>query len=230
MKTVLLLIITQILAISIFAQTEILSNKDVILMTQAGLGKELIVKKIKDSAGNYDVTAQSLIDLKKSGVDDAVIETMMEKEAATAEKEAATAEKDEAPYSDSQPVFSGTPSPYQPASVQRIVLSPKEAFQNAKTVAINKSSLNPSRQALEKALLKRRDWQKYNLNIVRLKEDADLYIEIGRIPFTWLTHRYVFRIYDRQSGTVITAGETTSWGSLAENLAREITQKLDSLN
>jgi hypothetical protein len=93
-----------------------------------------------------------------------------------------------------------------------------------------KSSLNPSRQALEKALLKRADWRKYDLTIVRYKDQADIYIEIGRIPLSWLTHRYVFRVFDRRSGAIITAGETTSWGSLAENLAREITQKLASVN
>ena len=222
MKHIFLIITTQILAITVFAQTEVLTNKDVILMTQAGLGKELIVKKIKDSDGKYDVSAQNLIDLKKSGVADSVIETMMEK--------AQTSAKTNQQYSDSQPAVSSNFSGVnQAVSTERIVLSPKEALQNAKTVAITKSSLNPSRQALEKALLKRKDWQKYKLNIVRLKEDADLYIEIGRIPLTWLTHRYVFRIYDRRSGTVITAGETTSWGSLAENLAREITQKLNSI-
>lgn len=186
-------------------------------MTQAGLGNELIIKKIKDSAGNYDVSAQNLIDLKKAGVDDAVIETMMEK---TQTPKVPT----DARKPDNKAKF------HSPISTERIVLSPKEALENARTVAITKSTLNPSRQALEKALIKRRDWQKYNLNIVRLKEDADLYIEIGRIPLTWLTHRYLFRIYDRRSGTVITAGETTSWGSLAENLAREITQKLDSVD
>ena len=225
MKHIFLLIIAQILAITVFAQTEVLTNKDVILMTQAGLGKELIIKKIKDSGGKYEVSAQNLIDLKKAGVDDAVIETMMEK----AQTPTIKADRQ---YSDSQPPavpgnYSGA---YKAVSTERIVLSPKEALQNAKTVAITKSSLNPSRQALEKALMKRKDWQKYQLNIVRLKGDADLYIEIGRIPLTWLTHRYVFRIYDRQSGTVLTAGETTSWGNLAENLAREITQKLNSVS
>lgn len=224
MKRIFLLIITQILAITVFAQTEFLTNQDVILMTQAGLGKELIIKKIKDAGGKYDVSAQNLIDLKKAGVDDSVIETMMEK----AQTPTIKADRQ---YSDSQPAVPGNYSgAYKAVSTERIVLSPKEALQNAKTVAITKSSLNPSRQALEKALLKRKDWQKYKLNIVRLKGDADLYIEIGRIPLTWLTHRYVFRIYDRQSGTVLTAGETTSWGNLSENLAREITQKLGSVS
>lgn len=208
MKYILLPLIIFIFSGLAFSQPEILTNKEVVLMTQVGLSKDLIISKIKDSGGDYDVSTQALIDLKKAGVADEVIALMMEKGGKKPE------EKLE---------FSENPPP------AHIVLSPKEALRIAKTVAIEKSSLHPSRQALEKELMKRKDWQKYNLNIVRVKEDADLYIEIGRVPFTWLTHRYVFRIYDRRSGTVITAGETTSWGSLAENLAREITQKLNNL-
>ena len=210
-------ILIPILAIAVFAQTEVLTGKDVVLMTQSGLSKELIVRKVKETKGDYDVTARNLIDLKKAGVDDSVIEAMLEK----AQKSPDEADRR---FSDDHPSYGFTDTK------ERIVLSPKEALQNAKTIAITKSSLNPSRQELEKALLKRKDWQKYNLNIVRLKEDADLYIEIGFVPLSLITHRYVFRIYDRQSGTVVTAGETTSWGSLSGNLAREITQKLSEVS
>src|SRR5688500_6266656 len=132
MKHFLQLIFIQILAITIFAQTEILTNKDVILMTQSGLNKELIIMKVKEAGGKYDVSAQNLIDLKKAGVDDSVIESMMEKAAAPAVKA-------DAQYSDSQPIFSGNYSgKYVPVSKERIVLSPKEALQNAKTIAITK--------------------------------------------------------------------------------------------
>lgn len=224
MKRIFSLIIIQILAITIFAQTEILTNKDVILMTQSGLSVDLIVRKIKETKGIYDVSARNLIELKKAGVDDSVIDTMMEK----AEKSNL---KTDEQFSNSQlPIASNNTNSNESVSKERIVLSAKEALRNAKTIAIEKSSLNPSRQELEKALLKRADWRKFNLNIVRLKEDADLYIEIGFVPFTILSHRYVFRIYDRQSGTILTAGETTSWGNLSKNLAREIMQKLNSVS
>lgn len=204
----LFLVLFLFLTIPVLAQIETLSNKDVILMTQAGLSRDLIVTKIRDTGGDYDISAAALIELKKSGVADEAIAAMMEK----------------AGNQTPQPQYYSENVP--PAQV---VLGPKEALQMAKTVAIEKSSLHPSRQALEKALLKRADWKKFDLNLVRIKDDADLYIEIGRIPFTWLTHRYVFRIYDRRSGTIITAGETTSWGSLAENMAREIVQKLNDV-
>jgi hypothetical protein len=86
--------------------------------------------------------------------------------------------------------------------------------------------LQPSRQALEKELIKRPDFQKLNLTILRYKDQADLFVDIGYVSGSWLTHRYVFRIYDRRSGAVIVAGETTSWGSLAGNLARHIAKGL----
>lgn len=225
MRHIFFLLTIFIFSVSLSAQTETLTNKDIVLMSQAGLSSELIIRKVKDSGGNYDISTQALIDLKKAGVADQVIALMLEKA-----EEKRSAPSKEKTFSDNQTTANiNLPGATGKTSTERIVLSPKESLKNAKTIAIEKSTLNPSRQVLEKALFKRADWRKYNLNIVRLKDDADLFIEIGRVPFTWLSHRYVFRIDDRQSGTVITAGETTSWGSLAENLAREITQKIDSL-
>ena len=199
-----------------FSQSETLTNNEIILMTRAGLSKELIVRKINDSNGKYDTSAQALIDLKKSGVADEVIALMMEK----IPNADSSIEKQENPvgFSDSVPLIN--------APTSHIILESKEALRSAKTIAIEKSSLHPSRQALEKELLKRKEWKDLNLNIVRYKESADLHIEIGRVPLSWISHRYVWRVFDTKSGTVIAAGETTSWGSLAKNLAREISKKL----
>ncbi|HCA57340.1 MAG TPA: hypothetical protein DEP46_05060, partial [Blastocatellia bacterium] len=99
----------------------------------------------------------------------------------------------------------------------------------ARTIAFKKSSAHPSRQNLEKALLKNKDFTRLNLTILRYKEEADLFVEIGYVSGSWLTHRYVYRIFDRRSGAVLAAGETTSWGSLADNLARHIGRSLVQL-
>jgi hypothetical protein len=93
-------------------------------------------------------------------------------------------------------------------------------------VAIEKDSIHPSIPALEKELMKRKDWAAYNLTLVRSRGEADIYIEIKFVTLSLITHRYTFHIYDRRTGTIVAAGETTSWGSLAENLAREISKKL----
>lgn len=219
MKYILSLFLALALCFAVFAQAETLSNNDVISMTKAGLSRDLIARKIKDSRGIYDTTAQALIELKKAGVADEVIALMMDSNNKISSGATINAEPIQG-FSDSQP------NAPQSNATAHIVLGAKEALASAKTIAIEKSSLNPSRQALEKELLKRKEWQQLNLNIVRHKESADLYIEIGFVPLSIITHRYVFRVYDSKSGTVIAAGETTSWGSLAKNLAREISKKL----
>lgn len=200
-------------SVSCFSQTETLTNNEIILMTRAGLSNELIVRKIKESAGKFDTSAQSLIELKKAGVADEIIVLMFEKPVSSNENEENSS-------------FSENTAPISNPKKSHIVLEPKEALRLAKTIAIEKSSLHPSRQSLEKELLKRKDWQALNLNIVRYKNDADLYIEIGYVSLSWITHRYVWRVFDTKSGTVIAAGETTSWGSLSSNLASEISKKL----
>jgi hypothetical protein len=206
------------LVICVFGQTEILTNSKVIEMSRIGLDKAIILKKINDSQNSFEVSVNDLIDLKKANVADDVIALMLEKGSAKTElkKSAETSQ-----------AFSETQTNSEAQQYSPIVVSAKDALTNAKTVAIEKSSLNPSRQSLEKALFKRKEWLKYNLTLVRYKQDADIYIEIGFVPLSLITHRYVFRVYDRRSGTIITAGETTSWGSLSKNLAREITQKMN---
>ncbi|MGQ0541202.1 MAG: hypothetical protein ACT4O9_05035 [Blastocatellia bacterium] len=199
------------------AQTETLTNKTVIEMTKAGLSTEIIIAKIRKSEARFDTSASALIELKNSGVADEILTLMMGRVEAEPRSEKLTAA--ESGFSDRE-----TPK-VEPRSAQSQV-SAKEQLPAAKTISFEKSSLQPSRQALEKELLKRKDFRDLNLTILRYKEKADLYVEIGFVSGSLITHRYVYRIYDRRTGAVITAGETTSWGSLAENLARHISKRL----
>ena len=201
---------------------EILSNADVMLMTKAGLAKTIIIRKIKESNGNFDVSVNGLVTMKNAGVDEEIIETMMERSGGGVRGKTSIEIKTQS--ADGNVLTTETVSAEKKPLAN--VGEPQEILRSAKTVAIEKSSLNPSRQALEKELLKRKDWQALDLNLVRHKDGADLYVEIGFVPLSWITHRYVFRIYDNKTGTVIAAGETTSWGNLAGNLAREISKKL----
>ena len=205
-----------------FAQSETLTNAAIVEMTRAGLGVPIILQKIASSGANFDISVKALIELKKAGVQDEVIQAAIEKNRATPVNAAGIQTP---PFSESQPS--------QPVEnkvlVENKAVTPAEALRSAKTIALVKSSLQPSRQALEKELIKRAAWKKLNLTLVRYRESADLYVEIGYVSLSWLTHRYVFRVYDRRSGAVIAAGETTSWGSLAENLARQISKKLGSI-
>ncbi len=222
MKRIIILILSLFCFVVIaYAQTETLTNSQIVEMSKIGLAKEIILKKINASQSNFDVSTNALIELKKGGVADEVILLMLEKGETKREISLSNnSNQNSQVFSETQPT--GETQQFAPT-----VTSAKDALLNAKTVAIEKSSVNPSRQSLEKELFKRPQWLKYNLTLVRYKQDADIYIEIGFVPLSIITHRYVFRIYDRRSGTIITAGETTSWGSLSKHLAREITQKMD---
>jgi hypothetical protein len=211
-----------IFASTVFAQTETLTNTEIVEMTRAGLGRQIILQKIASADGNFDISTKALIELKKAGVDDEVIQGLIEKNRATPVNVAGGQTPS---FSESQPA---TPAENK-AFIENKAVTPAEALRSAKTIALVKSSLQPSRQALEKELMKRADWKKLNLTLVRYRESADLYVEIGYVSLSWITHRYVFRVYDRRSGAVIAAGETTSWGSLPANLAREISKKLNSI-
>ena len=211
------------------AQTENLTNADVIALTKVGVSKEIILQKLKTSAGNYDLSVNSLIELKKAGVDDEIVAWLMtngatRRERISTETLPAQATNDSTPpenpanYSESQPRSVA----YNPDKT----LTPLLALKAAKTVGIRKSTLNPSRQSLEAQLLKQETWRKFGFNLTEQTDNADLIIDIGFVPLSLVSHRYTFRIYDNRSGIVIAAGVTTSWGDLATNLAKKITLKL----
>ena len=209
--------IVSFVSIAVQGQTETIDNQKIIEMSRAGLSTEIISKKIGSARPSFDTTATGLIELKRAGVDDAVISLMMER-SETALPVPPDTTPITAPATKASPVVTGSGS----------MLTRSTVLTTAKTIAFGKSSLQPSRQALEKELLKRRDFRDLNLTILRYKEQADLFVDIGYVSGSWLTHRYVYRIYDRRSGAVVAAGETTSWGSLAENLARHISKRLSA--
>lgn len=197
-------------SLNAFGQTETLNNETVIGMSRAGLSAEIISRKIISAQPEFDISVAGLIELKKAGVDDGIIALMMERTETAVPRPLTTAVAGD---------ISGSP-PDTAADTHTAVIA------SAKTIAFGKSSLQPSRQALEKELMKRKDFRELNLTILRYKDQADLFVDIGYVSGSWITHRYVFRIYDQRSGAVIAAGETTSWGSLAENLARHISKRL----
>jgi hypothetical protein len=203
-------------AVSIFAQTETLTNAEVIEMSESGLGKALILQKITSTNGKYDVSVKGLVELKKANVDDDIIQLMLEKAKTQPDvsKETITNQPNQA---------------NQISKPDRKTLSPKELLLSAKTMVISKSSINPSIASVEKQLLKRSEWNRINVAITEDNLNADLSLQIGFVHLSLITHRYTFRVYDRRTGILIAAGVTTSWGSLSANLARNIAQSLDKV-
>jgi hypothetical protein len=59
------------------AQDETLTNQDIITMAKAGLDKMIIVGKIRSTKNKFDLSTNGLIELKKAGVDDLIVQTML---------------------------------------------------------------------------------------------------------------------------------------------------------
>jgi len=68
---------------ALFAQ-ETLTNQSVVEMVKAGLSERVIIAKIRTSPTNFDTSTDALIALKKNGVSEKVIETIMSPTAAAA--------------------------------------------------------------------------------------------------------------------------------------------------
>jgi len=56
-----------------------LTNADIVQMQKAGLSEEIILSKIAGSTVNFDIGAQDLIRLKEAGVNDKIINAMVQK-------------------------------------------------------------------------------------------------------------------------------------------------------
>jgi hypothetical protein len=211
MKGIFPILLILFAASAALAQREVLSNAEIIALTKAGLPQTVILNKIKSSEGRFDVSVNGLVEMKKAGVSDDVINALLESKPV--------------PPSATDPI----PATITAKRASPLYTDPREALLSAKTIAITKTSVQPSLHAVEKELMKRKEFQALNLSIDHYWDKADLYVEIGFVHMSLITHRYTFRIYDRRSGTVVAAGETTSWGSLAENLARNIAKSLEKV-
>jgi hypothetical protein len=77
MKLALLVLCLTVTSVT-FAQTEKpLTNADVLTMTKQGFAPGLIVKAIQSSGTSFDVSAETLVELKNAGVDQSVMEAML---------------------------------------------------------------------------------------------------------------------------------------------------------
>lgn len=60
-----------------FAQ-EVITNDEVVSLVKAGLSKQIVINKIRASKTNFDLSTDSLIKLKQAGVDDDIVNAMLE--------------------------------------------------------------------------------------------------------------------------------------------------------
>ena len=59
--------------------SKVLTNADIVQMQKAGLSEEIILSKITGSPVNFDIGTQDLIRLKEAGVNDNIINAMVQK-------------------------------------------------------------------------------------------------------------------------------------------------------
>lgn len=72
-----LLCITYLQLYSQTTNQEIVTNNTVIELYKAGLGKTVIISKINTSVCQFDLSTEKLIELKKSGISDEIIDAML---------------------------------------------------------------------------------------------------------------------------------------------------------
>ena len=69
-------------------EEEVLTNEDILVMTQAGLAERVIVAKILASDADFDITREQLVALSQAGVEAGVLEAMVVKSVPSAEHRA----------------------------------------------------------------------------------------------------------------------------------------------
>ena len=216
--TVLLLL----LVFGVNAQAEVLTNADVVGMSKAGLGSDVILNKIRTSQSNFDTTAKALIELKKETVDDRVISAII--------KAAENAEKLKTRQINTVKVGNTELSEVAPKPTRNVdYKTPVQLLSDAKTIFLRKDSLFPKIKELEGSLLKQSrsaKWNKFELAITQYEADADLIVDIGH---DFGTH-YNFRVTDVKTGRVIAASGVSSFGgALAGNVADKLIKKLNEI-
>ncbi len=77
-RCVIWLSVFSFLAVANLSAAEVLTNDTVLTMVKAGLGHELIISKIKASTSAFDLSTSGILKLKGEGVDDTIIQAMIE--------------------------------------------------------------------------------------------------------------------------------------------------------
>lgn len=209
-------------AIFISAQTEVLTNADVVAMSRAGLQSEVIIEKINSSESDFDTTAKSLIALKTEKVDDKIIAAVIEK--ARSDEKLKTRRVENVKTGNTE-LSEAAPAPTRNVEYKTAA----QILRDAKTIAFKKDSAYPKIKELESSLLKQArlaKWNRFNLTITEYEADADLLVEIGH---DFGTH-YNFRVLDVKTGRVIAAsGVTSLGGALAGNVADKLIKRLNEI-
>ena len=105
---------------------ETITNKTVIQLCKAGIGKPVIIAKIKNGTCNFDLSTNGLIDLKKGGVPDDVVTEMIAKTNAPAMPLGPAPAQNNMQGQNASPEFSLQPGVYyfNPATNDYVMINP----------------------------------------------------------------------------------------------------------
>lgn len=103
-------------------------------------------------------------------------------------------------------------------------ISTKELLSRDKVIFIESGTYFVKKEEIEKGLLKRKEFEKWGLQITQLRNEADLVLLVKRAAFQ---NNFPYTVTDRRTGTVVLAGEVNSLGgTVPGKIAGEIVEKL----
>ena len=100
-----------------------------------------------------------------------------------------------------------------------------QALKSARSLHICSQTVFLTTGALDRALMKQKNWDKLGLNIVNNESRADLELQINRVVFT---HVHTYILTDRATGIVLASGKVTALdgviasGPMAEQIVKTL--------
>jgi hypothetical protein len=115
-----------------------------------------------------------------------------------------------------------------PTSIDVLKADPDEILRNAKIFYVTSDSVLISVKMMENALMKRPEFAKWKLAIIKEYKNADVIINVEHQLFTW---DYRYTMFDRQTEIVLASGKVTVWdGNIAsKKFAKKIIARLKEL-
>jgi hypothetical protein len=199
------------LAIATFAQDgDTLTNADIIRMAESGLSGSIIIATVKSAPSvRFDLSTESLLALKRSGVSDPAIQTMIARV--------------RPPSTGPQPIDVNAPEKSAALAAGKQNDTVLRNFKTLSITAYNATFVD--QEALKAALGKNKDFQSLNIAIVDDARVADVILDVS-YTFAW---DYPFSLKYQNSSVVLLTGKgygPFSGAAAAASVADELTRAL----